>query len=70
MYIDEYNIYYLTKPWKDGKKQKNFECSSHIGSEKGNVKEIKKIIPLAEQFIETNADYNSRIVLTIEVFEE
>ena len=67
MYIDNYDIFYLTKKWKDGKKEKKFSCGAHIGSDVG--KDVKKIIPLAEQFAETH-EYASKIKLTIEIFEE
>tara|TARA_R100000655_G_scaffold51348_1_gene89054 strand:+ start:128 stop:340 length:213 start_codon:yes stop_codon:yes gene_type:complete len=68
LFIDKYDIYYLSKKWKDGKKQKNFSCEGHVGSDTG--KDIKKILPLAEQFADTHNEYGGRIKLTIEIFEE
>ena len=68
MYIDQYDIFYLTKKWKDGKKEKKYSCEAHIGSETG--KDLKKLIPLAETFQETHNEYGGKIKLTIEIFEE
>jgi len=70
LYIDNYDIVYLTKKFKNGKEQKGYNVESHINGK--NVHDLKKIIPLAESFLDTNKNnYNGyNIKLTIEIFEE
>ena len=52
LYIDNYDIVYLTKKFKNGKEQKGYNVESHINGK--NVHDLKKIIPLAESFLDTN----------------
>ena len=70
LYIDNYDIVYLTKKFKNGKQQKGYDVESYVNGK--NVHDLKKIIPLAESFLDTNASnydgYNIKV--TIEIFQE